>query len=320
MNRIAMAAARRRRPIVLAVAMLAAGLLIGCGGDSDTTGTAAAESSGDFEALSELAALRDQVDAAISELESAAGADDVARASKDLEATVRRSRALARDSQGGAGAAPAIRRSSARLAAAAVALDEVAADMRDLYEQTDLEREPSTESQDRVVELSQQLAKLRQRLEGPTESLRAAAAAAQRALASLQDELASDQVSEVARMKVAFARASRKDALAGVDEALARKASELTDRVDALEPPDVVDDCTSQYYPNVTDLSVRNMDCAEADALTTQAIQALAPSFSIPGWSCSILGDYGPPEGPILGATDIRCESGEQAFRFSFGD
>ncbi|KAA0267397.1 MAG: hypothetical protein EDQ89_11785, partial [Acidobacteria bacterium] len=98
------------------------------------------------------------------------------------------------------------------------------------------------------------------------------------------------------------------------------RSAALNEQVAALEPPDVVTDCTSEHYPNVADMSVRNMDCAEADALTSVAIQALAPTFTIPGWSCSILGDYTEIEGSILGATDIRCVAGDRAFRFSFGD
>lgn len=96
--------------------------------------------------------------------------------------------------------------------------------------------------------------------------------------------------------------------------ALAARANELTP-----EPPDVVQDCSSAYE-TVSDVSVRNMECAEADAVIIQAIPTLAPNFAVAGFSCTILGDYGPPDGPILGASDIRCEAGDRAFRFSFAD
>jgi hypothetical protein len=192
--------------------------------------------------------------------------------------------------------------------------------MRDLYAQAAVERTPGAEAQDEVVELAVRIARLRDVLDGPERALARSALTARRALLAIQSDIDPDDVDEGARLKVAIAHAARGGALGDVGDALADRAAALNDQVPSLEPPDVVEDCTSQYYPNVTDLSVRNMDCAEADALTSQAIQALAPSFSIPGYSCSILGDYGPPEGPILGATDIRCESGDQAFRFSFGD
>jgi ABC-type transporter Mla subunit MlaD len=85
------------------------------------------------------------------------------------------------------------------------------------------------------------------------------------------------------------------------------------------EPPDVVLDCTSTVE-TASDVSVRNLSCEEADALILQAIPALAPSFSVGEYTCTILGDYGPRDGPILGAEDVRCESGDRAFRFGFAD
>lgn len=84
---------------------------------------------------------------------------------------------------------------------------------------------------------------------------------------------------------------------------------------------DSVQDCTSKSAPNVTDLSVRNMTCEEADSLAGEVIQALSRQpFSAAGFECEILGRSGPDSGPILGAENIRCSSGDRAFRFSFGD
>ena len=104
---------------------------------------------------------------------------------------------------------------------------------------------------------------------------------------------------------------------------LARRATRTLEApASALEEPDVVEDCVSAYGPNVADLSVRNMDCSEADDLTGAVIGALQPGvFEAAGFTCQILGDYGPSDGsPILGASDIRCTQGDQAFRFSWGD
>jgi len=80
-------------------------------------------------------------------------------------------------------------------------------------------------------------------------------------------------------------------------------------------------DCVSKSAPNVSDLSVENMGCKEADALTGEVIQSLSREpFSVAGFECEIRGRSGPESGSILGAEDIRCASGDRSFRFSFGD
>jgi hypothetical protein len=79
--------------------------------------------------------------------------------------------------------------------------------------------------------------------------------------------------------------------------------------------------CTSKSAPNVTDLVVTNMSCEEADSLTGEVIRSLSHEpFTVAGFECEIRGRSGPDEGPILGAEDITCTSGERTFRFSFGD
>ena len=94
-----------------------------------------------------------------------------------------------------------------------------------------------------------------------------------------------------------------------------------TTGADTTTTADTVKDCTSGAAPNVTNLSVRNMTCEEADSLTGEVIQSLSRQpFSAAGFECEILGQAGPDSGPILGAEDIRCTSGDRAFRFSFGD
>jgi hypothetical protein len=191
--------------------------------------------------------------------------------------------------------------------------------MEELYGLAEAERAPSAEAQDEVVEVAARLDRLRDGLDAPERALARSALTARRALLMIQPDLSSDDLEEVAALKVALARAARGHPLGDVADALADRAAALNEQVAALEPPDVVLDCTTDYV-TVTEMSVRNMDCAEAEPLVLQAIQALAPTFTIPGWTCSILGDYGPPGGPILGATDVRCVAGDRAFRFNFAD
>ena len=104
--------------------------------------------------------------------------------------------------------------------------------------------------------------------------------------------------------------------------AIARRAARTLEApAGTLQPPDAVQDCVSEFEPNVSDMSVRNMSCAEADDFVIAAVQDLRRgTFESAGFSCQILGRYGPPEGPILGAENIRCAQGDKAFRFSWGD
>jgi hypothetical protein len=63
------------------------------------------------------------------------------------------------------------------------------------------------------------------------------------------------------------------------------------------------------------------MSCNEADALTGEVIQSLSREpFTAAGFECEIRGPSGPDTGPILGAEDITCQSGDRSFSFSFGD
>lgn len=56
------------------------------------------------------------------------------------------------------------------------------------------------------------------------------------------------------------------------------------------------------------------------------AVRPLAQGATVDRWrrhrgfSCQILGRYGPPDGPILGAENVRCAQGDRAFRSSWGD
>jgi len=302
----------------LVFGLIALTLLVGCG-DSGTDGSSPVDPTD--EALASLIAageLRRQVEGAIADLAAADHAADVDRAARRLEERARRARALAgRTPDTRAGRAG--RRSLNELAVAAEGLTRSARRMQELYERAAAERAPSAAAQDEVVEIASRLDRLRGGLDAPERALRRSALTARRALLMARSDLDSGNVEEVARLKVALDRAARGHALSDVEDAIADRAAALNGQVAALEPPDVVLDCSTDYV-TVTELSVRNMDCAEADPLVLQAIQALAPTFTVSGWSCSILGDYGPPGGPILGATDIRCVSGDRAFRFNFAD
>jgi hypothetical protein len=79
--------------------------------------------------------------------------------------------------------------------------------------------------------------------------------------------------------------------------------------------------CTSKSAPNVTDFSVLNMSCDEADALAGEVVGSLSRQpFTAAGFECEIQGGSARTTRPIVGAEDIRCTSGEREFRFSFGD
>lgn len=111
-------------------------------------------------------------------------------------------------------------------------------------------------------------------------------------------------------------------ATSGEARRIARKAAQTLDApANVLRAQDIVRDCDSRYAPNVSDLSVRNMDCSEADDLTVSVVAILQPGvFQSAGFTCQILGEYGPRSGRILGASDIRCTKGNTTFRFSWGD
>lgn len=298
----------------------AAVLVVGCSG-SDSSDSSAQEATGstEFASLSEAVQLQAATEKSVKDLAEADSPADAKEARKDLQAIGRQADALVK---GDGEEQPSIdtRRALLKLQIASAKLVDLAIDMENLYREAAIERTPGEEAQNDVVDLSQRMTKLKDQLKEPSKAMRGSALATSQALRAIAPDLDADQTTELATLKVQVASAKRVSGLDGISDALDTQAGALADQVASLEPPDVIEDCTSQYEPNVADMSVRNMSCAEADALTSDVIQALAPSFSVDGYSCSILGDIGEYDGVILGASDIRCESGDQAFRFSFGD
>ena len=85
--------------------------------------------------------------------------------------------------------------------------------------------------------------------------------------------------------------------------------------------PETTTGCGSTSAPNVTDVTVENMTCEEANDLIADVIQSLSREpFTAAGFECEIRGQSGPDSGAILGAEDITCTSGDRTFVFSFGD
>jgi hypothetical protein len=304
----------------LVVALIVGLVLAACGGgDEGGSGTTAAQQ----DHLADLQATADLRDELIRSLERMADAKDekeLRAVETDLERLSARAATLGRGADSSSPEGARLAKGAQGISDAAKSLAKLAHDAGPLYAAAATEREPSVEAQDEVVELAADIEGLSSRLDEPDKQLKRSMKAARAALDGVTPELSSEETSRVAALRVAFSGGAFVDATSAMRDSLAARARSLRGEVASLEPPDVVSDCTSQYEETVSDMSVRNMDCAEADAIIIQAIPVLAPTFSVAGYSCSILGDYGPPGGPILGASDVRCESGEQAFRFSFAD
>jgi hypothetical protein len=192
------------------------------------------------------------------------------------------------------------------LAASELVSEEASSDASDLADQMDQAATKASESRRHVLD---GLADLR------------------RAVAALSAQLQEDgSLSDEARSQLSQTQANIRElsrqtvsAFAFLGSSTAELQSDLEARAEELTP-DVILDCAGDF-PNVTEMSVRNMGCEEANGYVERAIVVLAPdSFSVEEFSCSILGPYGPQTGPILGAEDVRCDSGDRAFRFSWGD
>jgi hypothetical protein len=300
--------------------------LSACGGsdeeaptDGSTDTVSAVEAASQIAELSgRLAALAGEV----AEVETAAAAKrlapDFAAVRAEAEATA--DRVGAAPARGGSlvGAAEAA-------ADAARELEETTDSLADAMAEREREREPSDEAQAEVARAARDARGLTVRVTTASELLGAAIRRLDRGLRQLaaDPELATDARRRLGDVRKQLPRLAdnAKGATASLQRRVREEARLLTSRSEELtpEPPDVVLDCVSTIE-TAADVSVRNMTCAEADALILQAIPLLAPSFSLGEFSCTILGDYGPPEGPILGASDVRCESGDRAFRFGFAD
>lgn len=292
-----------------------------CGGsdnDASDPSTDALSSAGDVAALSSRvnrltedladATERAQVEQIERELRDArAHAEQIA----DRTTTGSASRSLRAAAQADADAAGELEETAAALAAAIAAGEP--------------QREVSEQASSELAGEARNVRRVKIRVEAAGDELDLAVRQLRDALGALRSDSqleagAKRRIREV-RNDIAVLGADARQAVSLLDGRVESEADQLRARSEELkpEPPDVVLDCTSTFV-TTSDVSVRNMSCAEADGLILQAIPSLAPSFTVGEFGCTILGDYAPANGLILGASDVRCESGDRAFRFDFAD
>ncbi len=97
------------------------------------------------------------------------------------------------------------------------------------------------------------------------------------------------------------------------DRAGYRSALEGREITPTPEPADILLDCpVTGAEPNVANLSVRNMGCAEAVGVIGD-FGSISQTFSVRGFACGRI------SGGDLGGT-WRCQEEGKVFRFDFGD
>ena len=110
--------------------------------------------------------------------------------------------------------------------------------------------------------------------------------------------------------KASYPRAYKKAYRAAYAKALEETPSNSSE---PTKPADIVLDCpVTGAEPNLSDLSVRNMGCAEAVGVIGD-FSSIYQSFSVRGFSCTRISG-----GELAGAW--RCVQGTRAFRFDFAD
>jgi chromosome segregation ATPase len=313
----------RRLPLGLVLAAL---LPAGCGGSDHTTSTVAeAGPVEELEAAVEVAAQEQVITDTTTRLAEADDAGDLEKAKGDLKEAGR----LAEQAASALDPSRAERlldRAGQSLSRASDELRQTATALGDASKQATADLQVGEDAQAQLADASEEIKRYSIRVEAAGKQISSSIFQLSQGL----HELAQDENLDAAdRQRLRKLRDGLKGldskaqaAVAQLGQTIDSQASRLRQRSVELtpEPPDVILDCVSSYE-TVGALSTRNLSCAEADPLVLQAIQALAPSFTVGAFSCSILGDYVPTDGgPILGASDIRCDSGEQAFRFSFAD
>lgn len=107
--------------------------------------------------------------------------------------------------------------------------------------------------------------------------------------------------------------------------AVGSASQRMSSLVAALAPAPVTPDVPENVVvpcgddPGLYRIQALNLSCADANQLARAAAGALAPTFSVYGYSCEILGTYaGPRPGVFSGADDVLCRQGRQAFQFDF--
>lgn len=297
--------------------------LSACGGSSEET-TTSEESVAALDTATATSDLSVELTRLVDDLgsvERVSRAKDLERELADIRETADELAADVGSGPGSASLASALRASSD----SAQELEETAAALAAAIEERTRERDPSEQASAELARASRDVKRLTIRVSTAGADLRRALRSLEQALGELAADPSLDTESQerVAAVEQQLARLARDaeratDALQGK---LKAEAELLVERSEELtpEPPDVVLDCVSTVE-TASDVSVRNMSCEEADTLILQAIPSLAPSFTVGEFSCTILGDYGGSEGLILGASDVRCASGDRAFRFGFAD
>lgn len=291
------------RTTLQAMAALACVAVLGCG-NSGSQSTEAGEEVADptaSAAASELAADRLEMAAVIGALGKAKGAKEL----KELDARASRLVRSAREASASLppGADENLADAVAAQREAAMQTAKLASALAELSREANVNREPSDEAQAEVMALSDSATSLLDEVREIELAFR---------LSARRLELATGELGLEPAEKVSLDTAAIRTSIQAM-------ASDLADRAAALEPVDVVTDCTSEFN-TVGDFSTRNMSCQEAQGLIEQAIPLLAESFSVDSYDCAILGEIGEHDGIVLGATDVRCEDGDQAFRFNFAD
>jgi chromosome segregation ATPase len=298
--------------------------LSACGGSDEDTSDLSTKTVALLTAATQTANLS----ARLAALADALGAVDQAGKAEQIELRLTEARANAQRTAERVASTPTARllRDAAEANAdAAHELEETAGELAAAISTRQREREPSDEARAELATTSREVKRFKVRVTAAGEDLAAAVQQLDRALGGLADDPAltheaRKRLSSV-RKRLTKLRNDATQAILSLQRGLVTEASLLASRSEELtpEPPDVILDCASTIE-TASDVSVRNMSCEEADGFILQAIPSLAPSFSVGEFSCTILGDYGPAQGPILGAEDIRCESGDRAFRFGFAD
>ena len=321
---------RTRRVVGVLLAALASGVAAasaGCGEDTGSGAERTAPSGGDQGAASRPAL------AQVSAL-ARAGAKTPApmAALADPQAGPQALAALERKltdlSRGPARVAESVERNGAPLPAAVIASAklqikalergaDLAGKLAKLEDEANRERAASAQAQDELTALAGEVDDLRP-------LAREVAQLQSRQLGSLRRLLASAQrIAEragvVAPTDVSDKLRADPDLRAGLWAAVSNASQTISGLAASLAPADVVVGCGDD--PGIYRLSARNLTCEQAHQLAVASVGALAPTFSVAGFECAILGRYaGPEPGVFYGADDVRCERGSRAIQFDFAD
>lgn len=308
-------------------ALVAAVAFAGCGERGEPSGEPTARAGEDEGAASRpaLAQVSTLTDAGVRSGPLMAAIADPDAGPQALTAVERKLTRLARDP---AGVADAVERTGAPLtddvnSAARLqlrALDrgaELAGKLAKLEQEANRAGTPSATAQDELSSLAGEVDDLQP-------LARQVAGLQSRQLGSLRRLLASaqriaDRAGVVPPTDVSDQLHPDPDLRADLEAAVSDASQTISGLAASLAPADVVLNCGDD--PGIYRLSARNLTCEQAHQLAVASVGALAPTFSVAGFDCAILGRYaGPEPGVFYGADDVRCEQGSQAIQFDFAD